>query len=201
METRLCADVLSGLKRLGNSTLVNEDLFSKLLVCGVNTITQSNSQSLNFLSLATGSSKGDVMKEAHFSLLALLVEAARMDVSSDSLQSFLESKVNWPANRCKKLTTAFNEALPHIQVSLANVGFHPPHVVDVKWSLLHNIKSSSSEHAANTIVAVNFKTEGMTNSSEDDVQFMCTLPELQDLVSKLKEALRQMERVAQMSHP
>lgn len=96
--------------------------------------------------LSTGSSKGDVVKEAHFALLSLLLEAARLDVSSDSLHSFLESQANWPANRCKKLTGAFTEALPQIQALLSNVGFHPPHVVDVKWCLNHNIKVILSQH-------------------------------------------------------
>lgn len=52
METLTSADVVSGLKRLGNSTLVNDELFSSLLVGGIGTITQSAySHSTGFTSM------------------------------------------------------------------------------------------------------------------------------------------------------
>lgn len=88
----------------------------------------------------SSSSKGDLLKEANCALLNFLVEAARQDFSPETLQTFLETKVNWPRPRAKKLCDAYLDSSLQIQASLANIGFHPPHIVDVQWTLNHNVK-------------------------------------------------------------
>lgn len=80
------------------------------------------------------------MKEAHCALLSLMVEAARIDLSSDSLHKFLEIQVNWPQARCKKLCDAYFTIIPKLQALLINSSQHPPHIVDIQWRLDHNIK-------------------------------------------------------------
>lgn len=63
------------------------------------------------------------------------------------------------------------------------------------------LQSSSKEHSSNSIVAIQLTTEGsMSESDKKDMNFVCSLSELQDLVSKLKEALRQIEHVAQIGN-
>ena len=62
------------------------------------------------------------------------------------------------------------------------------------------LQSSSNEHASNSVVAVKLATDESTGQSGiEGVNFVCTLSELQDFVSKLKEALRQIEHVAQIT--
>ncbi|KAJ1529218.1 hypothetical protein ONE63_006022 [Megalurothrips usitatus] len=200
MDLKLSPEVIARLKRIGNATLVNDDTFSKLVECCGSTITQSELSS-DITSLCTGSAKGDLLKEAHGALLSLIVEAVRHDFASEPLHLFLEKKMNWPKARCLKLCGEYSNNFPKIRAVLSSVGFHPPHIVDVQWHLNQCIKSSSNEHSSAPLVSIQLDTEGLEGShGQSSVKFMCTLPELQDLTSKLKEALRQIERVAQLNH-
>ncbi|XP_026274311.1 COMM domain-containing protein 3 isoform X1 [Frankliniella occidentalis] len=197
MEPKLSTEIMTGLKRMGNSTLVSDEVFVKSLQCGMTTITQPDFTSANLSSISSGSSKGDVVKEAHCALLSLFVESARLDLTLDSLTVFLETKANWPQTRCKMLADAYAACVSKVQACLSNISVHPPHIVDVQWSLNHNTKSSSNKQTTSSFVSVQFETEGLPEGQEDKlVKFECTLAELQDMVSKLKEALRQVEHIA-----
>ncbi|KAK3915416.1 COMM domain-containing protein 3 [Frankliniella fusca] len=201
MEPILSTEIMTGLKRMGNPTLVNDELFAKSLHCGVTTITQTDFTTGNLSSIASGLSKGDVVKEGHCALLSLFVESARLDLLPDTLSVFLSSKANWPQTRCRLLTDAYVSSAPKIQARLASVGMHPPHVVNVHWNLNHNIKSSSNEHTASSMVSVQLETEDPSHVKEERmVKFVCSLPELQDMLSKLKEALRQVEHIAHLGN-
>lgn len=80
------------------------------------------------------------MKESQCALLTFIVEVARQDFPVESLTTLLETKMSWPPSRAAKLRKAYSDCLPQIQASLCNVGFHPPHIVDVQWTLNHTIK-------------------------------------------------------------
>lgn len=211
MESKLSLEVHAGLKRLGNTTLVNEDAFANLVDNAMRAITHSkpttkhdasrlimrfssfklckifkllflvlellfvndwkldtpacihvflphkilfkssrqclrrlamvsSSFAVPFLGFFSKSSKGDVLKESHCALLTLLVEVARQDFPVESLTTLLEAKMSWPPSRAAKLCKVYSDCLPQIQASLCNVGFHPPHIVDVQWTLHHTIK-------------------------------------------------------------
>lgn len=200
MESRLPVEIMAALKRVGNTTLINDESFSKILAHAAATLTQPGSTGTKTASLSSGSSKGDIIKDAHCALLSLFIEATRQDVSVDSLQTFLEIKVSWPKSRSLTLSDVYVHALPKMQASLLNTGFHPAHIVDVHWGHSHNVKSSTVEHISKSLVNVQLETEG-PDASQRNVNFVCTLPELQDLVSKLKEALRQIECVGQLNDP
>ncbi|XP_026274313.1 COMM domain-containing protein 3 isoform X2 [Frankliniella occidentalis] len=157
MEPKLSTEIMTGLKRMGNSTLVSDEVFVKSLQCGMTTITQPDFTSANLS----------------------------------------KTKANWPQTRCKMLADAYAACVSKVQACLSNISVHPPHIVDVQWSLNHNTKSSSNKQTTSSFVSVQFETEGLPEGQEDKlVKFECTLAELQDMVSKLKEALRQVEHIA-----
>lgn len=47
MDPKLSPDLLAGLKRMGNPTLVNDDIFVMLLENGISTITQPESANIS----------------------------------------------------------------------------------------------------------------------------------------------------------
>lgn len=91
-------------------------------------------------------------------------------------------------------------------------GFNFAHVVGVEWRLDYYIKSDKLDRIDVPICAsqrlaplshshipfsdvINIKTE--ENGQTKDVQFACTQEELQDLVTKLKQAVKEVDRIVQ----
>ncbi|PSN43933.1 hypothetical protein C0J52_03773 [Blattella germanica] len=164
----LSADFTAGLKLVGSSSAITEECFSKLLEAGVNVIIGAdNKKAQNVGQLCN--SKGDIVKESYAALLNLLVEAARHDVDSDTLSVTLQQDYNFSTSRNEKLVKAS---------SLEQVG-----------SFLYLIQFHTESCSAESV-----KPESGT--SVNKLKFLCTQEELQDLVWKLRDAVRHVERLA-----
>eukprot|EP01106_Pelomyxa_sp_JSP_P015863 TRINITY_DN563_c0_g1_i1.p1 TRINITY_DN563_c0_g1~~TRINITY_DN563_c0_g1_i1.p1 ORF type:complete len:111 (-),score=26.93 TRINITY_DN563_c0_g1_i1:139-471(-) len=80
--------------------------------------------------------------------------------------------------------------------NLSRTTFHFPQVVALDWRLDYYIKSSSIERAPAPVFFVRLTTLE-TGGKQGLVEFTCTWEELQDLLNKLKDAAKQLERSAQ----
>ena len=84
--------------------------------------------------------KGDVVKQAYAAILCLLIEAARHDVDPDTLSVLLQQDYNFSPSRNEKLVKVYRQYKVKLQASLSQIGVHPPHIVDAKWTLDYCIK-------------------------------------------------------------
>ena len=86
------------------------------------------------------------------------------------------------------------------------LGFNFPHIVGTDWRMDYCIKTDTLGHVGKPIYYISLKTEKnlklpessvteIPKMEQENVDFTCNLEELQDLVSKLKDATKQMERV------
>ena len=90
------------------------------------------------------------------------------------------------------------------------LGFNFPHIVGVDWRMDYCIKTDTLAHVGKPLYFLSFQTENNLKLPEGEgkgegeegvggaggqVDLTCNLEELQDLVSKLKDATRQMERI------
>ncbi|XP_011494572.1 PREDICTED: COMM domain-containing protein 3-like isoform X3 [Ceratosolen solmsi marchali] len=137
-------------------------------------------------------SKPDVIKTAYADVIKLLIEAARHDTSSEELSKLL---------RCTALTKAHIDKFcqfhanykEQLQENLETIGNGLPHIIDVDWRIDYCIKSSINDSAG--IPNYNISLSTMKHGNIQSVQFMCTIQELQELVLKLKDAARHIEKL------
>ncbi|KAK2562106.1 COMM domain-containing protein 3 [Acropora cervicornis] len=71
-----------------------------------------------------------------------------------------------------------------------------PHIVDVDWRLDYYIKNNQMEKVNKPMYLITLKTEESGKPQGKDVQFSCSMEQLQDLVGKLKDACKSIERAA-----
>lgn len=191
----LSPNIISGLKPLGNSTLFSEDVYNKLLNstfgCIIGRKKISNVSQLS-------QSKADTIKAAFPSLMSLLIEASRNNIDADCLTTVLIQECNFPPSRTDKLVSAYQNNKTKIQAALSLIGNHPPHAIDVHWTLDFCIKSSSAEHVGKPQYLIQLSTESCVEGDKV-IKFMCSSEELQDLVAKLKDASRVVEKMANLS--
>ncbi|XP_075209865.1 COMM domain-containing protein 3 [Lycorma delicatula] len=188
-----------GLKRLGNQNLISDDSFKKLVDAAPEVILKTkNSSKINLNELCA--SKGDVVKESFSSLLILLVESARHDLDSKVLIATLEN-YNFNPDRLNKIAIVYDNKKLEFKRMLLQIKKHLPYVIDVNWRLDFCIRSSGEYYPACPIFFIQIIAEACGNKSSGEIivkkfNFMCSLQELQELVSKLREATRHVESIA-----
>ncbi|KAG8234145.1 hypothetical protein J437_LFUL014512 [Ladona fulva] len=182
--------VSEGLKVLGSPSKIDDDLFRSYLEAAV--ISLSSAEKMSEIKInSTAEVDGKV---AYASLLVVMVEAARHDVDSTSLASILEEK-RFDPPRLDKVLKLYSVVKHKLQAQLSGIGSFPPHVVDATWKLDYVIKSDNLEYKSGPQYLVNLLTE-VPGGGEKKIQFACTMEEMQDLVGKLREAAKLMEKVA-----
>ena len=81
-----------------------------------------------------------------------------------------------------------------LRTKLAQTSFHFPHIVDVQWRSDFLVKTENQERLNAPSFLVKIKV--MDEKGElKDIQFTCTLDQLQDLVATLKDATASLERL------
>ncbi|XP_069561673.1 COMM domain-containing protein 3 isoform X1 [Brachyistius frenatus] len=79
---------------------------------------------------------------------------------------------------------------------LASIGRRPAHINDVSWRLQYHMKNAQVDKVNDPfyLISLNSESEG----SSEDINFTCTMDQLQDLVGKLKDAAKSVEKACQM---
>lgn len=95
----------------------------------------------NFLGISKiCSSKPDVIKEIHSSLLKASAEFARHDIKKEHVRQFLTSDCGFGENRAELYAEHYDKNKVKLQILLGNIGVHLPHIVDVKWKIDYIVK-------------------------------------------------------------
>lgn len=187
----LSEDILDGLQLLGDTARIDDVSFQDLV--------RSTCQCLlNEEDMKDGSgSDSGVLKQAHVGLATLLLEAARQDKHHTTLGHTLE-ECKCGADRILFVENTYKEYKNHLRLLLSNTGTSLPHIVDVDWKLDYLIKSSQSEKVGKPVYSISLKTEQGNEDGLKNVNFTCTMEQLQDLVGKLKDACKCIEKASQM---
>ncbi|KAK7110527.1 COMM domain-containing protein 3-like [Littorina saxatilis] len=137
-----------------------------------------------------------VLKAAYSGVVALVLEAVKHDADANGISHFLE-ECKFTPDRIQSFNNIFLTQKPSMQILLGSVGSCRPHIVDVDWRLDYYIKSNHMERINEAVYLISLKTEVPGQTELQEVQFSCSLEQLQDLVGKLKDATKCLEKQAQ----
>ncbi|XP_067657611.1 COMM domain-containing protein 3-like [Haliotis asinina] len=137
------------------------------------------------------------LKAAYSGLVTLIIEAAKHDSESETIGSILED-CKFSTERINTFNTTFLAQKASLQIILGSVGNSPPHIVDIDWRLDYYIKNNHLDKVNEPVYLISLKTEQPGNSELQEVQFSCSLEQLQDLVGKLKDATKCLEKLSQI---
>ncbi|XP_055970704.1 COMM domain-containing protein 3 isoform X2 [Sorex fumeus] len=82
--------------------------------------------------------------------------------------------------------------------STLSIGKSLPRITDVSWSLEYQIKTNQLHKMYRPAYSVTFNLKNTDSRSHPDISFSCSMEQLQDLVGKLKDAAKSLERASQM---
>lgn len=184
-----------GVSLCGDSARVGDRAFRNLVQVTVEILLKKKSEESLKSDEDISSVDAAALKQAYAGLVTLILEAVKMDCDSSSISSMLED-CKWSSDRIEYFTKHFLECKPELEALLARTGSSFPHVVDVDWRLDYYIKNNQMEKVNKPTYLITLKTEEAGKSEGKDVQFSCSMEQLQDLVGKLKDACKSIERAA-----
>lgn len=93
-----------------------------------------------------------------------------------------------------RFAAAAGGAREAVRAALARTSFDPARVEGVDWRMDYLLKSNALEKIKVPVYFVTLKTREPSGEPRD-VQFTCSYQELQQLISKLRDGLKQVERI------
>lgn len=96
-------------------------------------------------------------------------------------------------------TESFSVAIMYkIIIVSFSIGRSLPHITDVSWRLEYQIKTSQLHKMYRPAYLVTLNVENTDFPSHPEINFSCNMEQLQDLVGKLKDASKSLERATQL---
>nr|XP_034365672.1 COMM domain-containing protein 3 isoform X3 [Arvicanthis niloticus] len=85
-----------------------------------------------------------------------------------------------------------------VDKSTLSLGRSLPHITDVSWRLEYQIKTNQLHKMYRPGYLVTLNVENSDSQSYPEINFSCNMEQLQDLVGKLKDASKSLERATQL---
>ncbi|NWW91692.1 COMD3 protein, partial [Rhynochetos jubatus] len=137
-----------------------------------------------------------VLKHCHAAAAMCILEAGKQKADITAISTCLED-CKLDKERIEQFCTEY-QCRELVTVVSFSIGRSPLHITDVSWRLEYQIKSSQLHKTYQPSYLVTLNVENSDSGSHPDVSFSCTMEQLQDLVGKLKDAAKSLERASQM---
>ncbi|NXX46905.1 COMD3 protein, partial [Tricholaema leucomelas] len=137
-----------------------------------------------------------VLKHSHAAAAMCILEAGKHKADISAISTCLED-CKLDKERIEQFCTEYQHRELVTVVSFS-IGRSPLHVTDVSWRLEYQIKNNQLHKTYQPSYLVTLNIENNDSGSHPDVSFSCTMEQLQDLVGKLKDAAKSLERATQM---
>ncbi|NXW08460.1 COMD3 protein, partial [Fregetta grallaria] len=137
-----------------------------------------------------------VLKHCHAAAATCILEAGKQKADISAISTCLED-CKLDKERIEQFCTEY-QCGERVTVVFFSIGRSPLHITDVSWRLEYQIKSNQLHKTYQPSYLVTLNVENSDSGSHPDVSFSCTMEQLQDLVGKLKDAAKSLERATQM---
>ncbi|NXJ97498.1 COMD3 protein, partial [Corythaixoides concolor] len=137
-----------------------------------------------------------VLKHCHAAAATCILEAGKHKADIAAISTCLED-CKLDKERIEQFCTEY-QCRELVTVVSFSIGRSPLHITDVSWRLEYQIKSNQLHKTYQPSYLVTLNVENSDSGSHPDVSFSCTMEQLQDLVGKLKDAAKSLERATQM---
>ncbi|NXH22653.1 COMD3 protein, partial [Bucco capensis] len=138
-----------------------------------------------------------VLKHCHAAAAMCILEAGKHKADLSTISTCLED-CKLDKERIEQFCTEYQKNKDALEILLGSIGRSALHITDVSWRLQYQIKSNQLHKTYQPSYLVTFNVENGNSGSHPDVSFSCTMEQLQDLVGKLKDAAKSLERAAQV---
>ncbi|NP_942027.1 COMM domain-containing protein 3 [Rattus norvegicus] len=138
-----------------------------------------------------------VLKHCHGAAATYILEAGKHRVDKSTLSTYLED-CKFDRERIELFCTEYQNNKNSLEILLGSIGRALPHITDVSWRLEYQIKTNQLHKMCRPGYLVTLNVENADSQSYPEISFSCSMEQLQDLVGKLKDASKSLERATQL---
>uniref|UniRef100_A0A147B4F8 COMM domain-containing protein 3 n=1 Tax=Fundulus heteroclitus TaxID=8078 RepID=A0A147B4F8_FUNHE len=135
------------------------------------------------------------LKQIHAAVTTFILEAVKHNADQSTISSCLE-ELTFSTERVEIFFNTHQKHKKDIERLLSSIGRRSPHINDVSWRLEYHMKNGHLDKINEPFYLISLNTEN--EGSSEDINFTCTTEQLQDLVAKLKDAAKSVEKASQM---
>lgn len=183
-------EVSAALRLVGSTHNVPKKIFEEIIELTIENLVPGES---NKRESSTSTNLGE-LNCCQVAISTLFAEAVRRSHPKSVVASTLEG-LDWPEERIENAMTKFETHRQQIRNQLAAIGTFPPHIVDIDWKLDYHVKSSSGARTMGPQYLITLYTEE-GEGQLGEVTFACSQSELTQLITKLRQATRVMQKYA-----
>ncbi|KAM4029575.1 COMM domain-containing protein 3 [Anomaloglossus baeobatrachus] len=193
----LSEDSLRGLHRLADPAQFSVKAFSALLRAAFQSLSPDQAAHPAVDDTVFQHIPPSHIKDCQAAATTFILEAVRNSIDRAALSTFLED-CKFDKERTEHFWTEYQKHRESLEILLENIGRGPPHVSDVSWRLAYEIKTNQLYKTYRPSYLMKLNLESPDTSQAKDISFNCSMEQLQDLVGKLKDAAKGLERTSQM---
>uniref|UniRef100_A0A3B3YBB2 COMM domain-containing protein 3 n=1 Tax=Poecilia mexicana TaxID=48701 RepID=A0A3B3YBB2_9TELE len=191
----LSESVQKGLQLLADQSTVNHSSFQVLLDVSFRGLLSSRADPTVLDQPELKHMDRILLKQSHAALTTFILEAVKHNADKSTISSCLE-ELTFSTDRIEIFFSTYQKHKKDIEHLLSSMGRRPPHINDVSWRLQYHMKNGQLDKINEPFYLISLNTEN--EGSSEDINFTCTTEQLQDLVSKLKDAAKSVEKASQM---
>ncbi|XP_028825929.1 COMM domain-containing protein 3 [Denticeps clupeoides] len=192
----LSESVQKGLRRLADPAAFDAARFAALVEAAFAGVTRPGSEALLDHPELKHADQA-LVKLCHAAAATVILEAAKQNADRSTISSCLE-EFKFDAGRTDLFCDSYQKHKKAVENLLAGIGGSPPHITDVSWRLEYCIKNGYVHKVNQPSYLISFNVQsGVSGGSPSEVNFNCTTEQLQDLVGKMKDAAKSLEKAAQ----
>ncbi|KAE8596032.1 hypothetical protein XENTR_v10015946 [Xenopus tropicalis] len=193
----LSEDLQRGLHRLADPALFTPKSFAALIRAAFLSVSEAQAAETALDDAELQPIEPALVKHCHAAATTCILEAVKHNADRAGLSTFLED-CKFDKDRTELFWTEYQKNKESLETLLGSIGTSPPHITDVTWRLQYQIKSNQLYRHYRPGYLVNLTVESSDANQKPDISFNCSMEQLQDLLGKLRDAAKSLERTSQM---
>uniref|UniRef100_A0A674BB84 COMM domain-containing protein 3 n=1 Tax=Salmo trutta TaxID=8032 RepID=A0A674BB84_SALTR len=191
----LSESVQKGLQSLADATVFDMKTFSVLIEVAFRSLLSAHADRSVLDQPEFKALDQKLLKHCHTAATTCILEGVKQNADKSTISACLED-VSFDAERTEVFYTTY---LVITTLLCTSLGRCPPHINDVSWRLEYCIKNGHVHKVNEPSYLISLNVENANNGgSSEDVHFSCSMEQLQDLVGKMKDAAKSLEKATQL---
>ncbi|XP_042201944.1 polycomb complex protein BMI-1 [Callorhinchus milii] len=189
---------LAGLQSLAHPARLPHKTFQLLLEAAFHNLLHPQADGTALDHAELGSLDPTLLKQSYAAITTCILEAGKQNADKSTLSTLLE-ECRFGSERIDTFCTEYQKNKGKVEALLGSIGRYPSHITDVSWRLEYHIRNNHLHKVNQPSYLLTLKAENGEARSAEDVTFSCSMEQLQDLLGKLKDAAKSMEKASQIT--
>lgn len=187
---------LKGLQLLADPSHFSDKTFHILVEAAFESLLNPQTDGATLDHAELGNVDLTLVKQCNVAIATCVLEAGKHNADASTISTVLED-CRLGGERIDLFCATYQKNKDKVESLLGGLARYPSHIIDASWRLEYHIRNNHLHKVNQPAYLLTLNVENGSRPAQD-VTFSCTMEQLQDLLGKLKDAAKSMEKASQM---